>query len=328
MKKIVIGLIILFISIASAWGDTIRGPYGGTIELNESGTFSQEIRLKLEDVAAVQLGNVQPELVKAIELEVKIPNAVRKYRDSFALFFYRNIHPKPGKDTTSYRGEQAAFEIIPYRNRVYFQLPVKTNVSLPVSPDTVGLSKLFRPDHLPLIITILPVMKGIPSFIASSEFRIRGRALLEESGRLEIKLSYPEEESHGSFTIFIDGKLIDIEERIIPLAVGIHSLSLTSDVYRPAVMNFGIETGKETVLDISLEKQVPRIFMEKPEGTIVFIDGEKIDLPSGAGMEISEGEHTVLFKLGDYSLSKKVYIERGKDYDISLFMDIIVRDKE
>ena len=95
MKKIVIGLIILFISIAYSWGDTIRGPYGGTINLNESGTFSQEIRLKLEDVAAVQLGNIQPELVKAIELEVKIPHAVRKYRDSFALFFFRNIHPKP-----------------------------------------------------------------------------------------------------------------------------------------------------------------------------------------------------------------------------------------
>jgi len=41
---------------------------------------------------------------------------------------------------------------------------------------------------------------------------------------------------------------------------------------------------------------------------------------------VTEGQHTVIIREGDYSLTKKFSVERGKSYKVSLFLDILVQE--
>ena len=66
--------------------------------------------------------------------------------------------------------------------------------------------------------------------------------------------------------------------------------------------------------------------IEPLEGAAIFLDGVKIDVYQGQRIVLTTGEHTIRFKLGNYSISKRFTTVLGSDYEISFFFDIDIKE--
>ncbi len=298
--------------------------------IGEDNAFTEEIRVKMEELFTVNIPSDRIRFVEGIEIEIKIPSAIRNLRDSFALFLYKDVYPKPDEDVWAYTGKRLTFELIPPRAQIYYRIPLDMGLDITPSPDTVYIEKPLRSSDFPLILTILPVMKGIPATASIAEFRIRTRTVLKETGSLEIDFTLSDlspDPDMSSVNLYLDGKSITPSEKPIVLTTGLHSLEFLSDDYRSQSFRVAIEPGKTTVLSIPVEPLIPRIYFEGPNVAEFFFDGEKLDIIPGVALDVTEGEHTLLFKIGDYRVSKRIFIEKSKDYNISLFLDILVEER-
>ena len=168
-------------------------------------------------------------------------------------------------------------------------------------------------------------MKGIPSYISNSTFSIKAYPLVEDKGILSLEVIFPDENQDPVF-IYLDEKKLPWPIKNYPIRTGLHHLSIESEYFKKEYLTFGIEKGKLTECKIELVRLVPKLTIEAPENTIIFLDGEKIDILPGEVINISEGEHIVLFKLGDYKLSRNFSVSRGKTFKISLLLDILIQD--
>ena len=43
-------------------------------------------------------------------------------------------------------------------------------------------------------------------------------------------------------------------------------------------------------------------------------------------MKVDEGVHTVVFKLGNYSMTREFEVSGGNSYTITLFLDVFVKE--
>lgn len=77
--------------------------------------------------------------------------------------------------------------------------------------------------------------------------------------------------------------------------------------------------------DISSEIKSPVVYIISPKESLVFLDN--IQITESRIDNIKEGEHTILFKLGDYTTSKKFRVQNGKDYHINMLLDIDILEE-
>jgi hypothetical protein len=108
------------------------------------------------------------------------------------------------------------------------------------------------------------------------------------------------------------------------LEEGLHVLRITSPHFADYSANFTIEAGEYTDLRAVLVGKSSRFIAEVPEGTRIFLDGELIENPGPDGIEIEPGEHTAVFKIGDYSLSRSFSVLPGTTCTLSVDMEIEV----
>jgi hypothetical protein len=80
------------------------------------------------------------------------------------------------------------------------------------------------------------------------------------------------------------------------------------------------------LVEIDLEKTLSQLTIDAPEGTELYLDGEKISESTVFPIPISEGNHLVRAKIADRSTSKKFSVAKGKHYHISIIFDIIVNE--
>ena len=100
---------------------------------------------------------------------------------------------------------------------------------------------------------------------------------------------------------------------------------MISESYRNEVRTVIINQATSTTLDIELKSISPEISIIAPENTKVFLDDLELfnlDLP----IQVVPGEHQIKFIIGDYELLKKLTIQNGKSYEVSLSIDIDISE--
>ncbi len=308
-------------------GDNVRGPLAGTFSLSgrvaESGAST--ISLNLEDLAAV-VPDGDMRFIQGVSIRIDVPESVQYYGDSFALYLYRRISPEPADGIRTYRGERLVFKPFAFMNRVEIQVPLRKQHTLVASPDITLIRETLTADDFPLLITILPVMKGIPQSLSRAQFPVTVRPLFADEGSLRLRAEIPEGIAPGLLTVKIDGKDVayPAEEYLLP--AGMHQLTVSSAAFQPVQLSFGIERGRTTELAVPLVPLRPELLIEAPADTVIFLDGARVE-PSARKFAVSPGSHTVVFKLGDQQVSRRFDVEPGKLYKISLFLDISIQER-
>jgi hypothetical protein len=303
----------------SVHSESIRGELADGITAGKSG--DHEARLLLGQFSTIEIAD-PVELIQGIEIEIDVPENIRAYRDSFALYVFHEMDRKPEKGQKAFSGSQVMFELVPSIPRFFLRFPLRQGVSYSSSADTISSKKTLSPEGFPLLIGVFPMMKGLPPKLLESVFTVKARPIYENKGMLNLSI-LPEGVQPK---LIVDGKEVQSTEMPLILSTGIHQVSVEAHGYKREDISFGIEKGESTELTVKLERSTSFLVIEAPDNAGVYIDGAKISFPGQSRFEVQEGEHVVLFRLGDYRLSKKMQIIPGKTYKISLFLDILVQE--
>jgi len=325
--------VLLFIFLVSAFpaaSENIRGEVISNIVLSDSSlSENNELTMGIEDVFAVSVDE-EARFIRGFEIEVKVPSELRRYGSSFAFNIYKQISPEISEGIGTYYGRKYDSIILPDSAKFYIRIP--TGEQLPAEDNlyTTVFTRLTGKSDYPMMFTILPMMKGFPSSLYNSGFTVSVSPIFRNSGILNLELIIPEGLDPASLRLMIDNEaengFSEDGTREYKLTAGSHSLTLDITGGRSISRSFEISSGKTTRLSLKVEKLESTVFIDVPENTIIYIDGEKVDSEAGNMMNIEPGEHLVLFKIGDYKISKKFEILPGKDCKISLFLDIFIEE--
>lgn len=303
--------------------ENIRGPLRANETVSATNTGASAV-LGIDDLLGLSLED-KHHFINGIEVVVQIPPSARQYPNLIALFIYKNVHPTPSAGTVEYTGSRAAFVVLPSAPRAYIDIPIHEG-TVGGSAATTVIPSVVRPEEFPLILSILPVAKGLPSGVSESTFSVSVAPILADRGLLRLDITDNGGPPKNSYSLSIDDEPVTPQSDGYVLSSGLHHLQITSDSYKSIYRTFGIDKGQTTRIALRLESVVPRLSFEAPQTAEIFLDGRKLDPVPRTPIEVSEGEHTVIVRVGNYSLTKKFTVVRGKSYKISLFLDILVQE--
>jgi hypothetical protein len=319
-------IILTTCSAVISWPDQIRGLVVEEVRVPSDAAFEQTIALSLEEAAVLALEEDTP-FLDGIGVELVLSNELKKHFDSYALGIYKNLSPRPQEEVRFYSGERAFFQYLPYLNRIYIQIPLgraPSGEALPVG--TYRLQSPLKRSDFPLLLTMVPLAKGIPASIADKKFYFSIKPLLEKKGFANLTLHFPEGLEEQPVDLFIDGVQISVPEQRLELPSGIHQLRIVSAAFKEINTSFTVESGRTSPVDIDLEETITQLTIDAPSGAELFLDGEKIADAASFPIPISEGNHLVRAKIGDHSISKKFAVQKGKHYHLSIIFDIIINE--
>lgn len=317
MKKRFLTVFFLFIFILSAFSDNIRGEVSSLITINSEKSVTY---FKLYDLTGVSV-EYNP-FLEGLDLALTIPQELMKYRDSFMINIYYRLDNIPEKSLKVYKGSNLLSTTIPVSRKMFISIPLTRISNTDTIPGSI-ICPAVDISELPLLLSITPVMKGIPSSVLTSMFTLEILQVISNKGILNLDITSPA--SGDIYTIFLDGKKITNETEFI-LAAGIHQIKVESNNFKEISRSFVIERGETNKINLTLESLLPTVVFDAPQGAEIFLDGKKLDYVSGNGIQIEPGEHVVRIELSDYFLSRKFTVVAEKNYKVSLFLDILVQD--
>jgi len=306
------------------WGEQIRGLVVQEVCVPSDAAFERTVEISLEEAAVLSLEEETP-FLEGIRVELHLSNELKKYFDSYALAIYKNLSPRPRTAVRFYSGERAFFQYLPYLNRIYILIPLeklRTEEPLPVA--TYRLENPVRRSDFPLLITMVPLAKGIPTAITDKKFYFSIKPLLAKKGFVTLVLHFPPGLEGEEVDLLVDDEKIAFPVQRQELSSGIHQLQVVSSSFKEVHTSFAVESGKTTVVDLYLEETISQLTIEAPLGAELYLDGEKLSNPFP--IAISEGTHLVRAKIADHSVSKKFSVQKGKHYHLSIIFDIIINE--
>ncbi len=328
MKSRSFFLLLLLLLPVFLPADNVRGPVTNIVTLSSETENPKGFELKQGELAIIQLEEHHP-FIQGFEIELRIPENLRPYSDSFALYLYKEVIGTPELAVMDFKATRCLFEVLSEKNRYFIRAPIVADHTVKNTPDTFFLSEAVLKTQFPLLLSVLPIMKGMPEAAAELPFHIKVKPINREEGSVQFKVL----DENGAklppgalntISFLLDGKSITALNETFILQTGLHTLNLESDLYYEKTVTFGVERGKSKKLDITVTEIVTEMMINVPKGTEVILDGDILSFTRGESIEIRPGEHTILMTIGDYSVSKRFTVDPKKDYNISLFLDIII----
>jgi hypothetical protein len=264
-------------------------------------------------------------LLKAIEIEIKIPPELAAQQDTFSYAFYTSV-TVTDEMLGEYTGTRTYYAPLP--NRVGLTLgisygkadAIQTNPYLtvvPVRADETTESVFF-------ILQTMP--RRVLRELTDARFSVLVKLIFESKGFLDLAVSYRRpNDSKLPYIVFIDEKSVSLGHGKIELSTGVHHLAVVSDFYRNVVKSFSIDQGKTSRLEIELVDIAPTLEIISPEHSEIYLDDALINAANEV-ITLAQGEHRVRVLLGGYELLRTIYAENGKSYRISVFFDAEIQE--
>ena len=324
-KTVYFTVIIMLIALIPAAAENIRGKIAGNIILTDStAAGDNNLTMSIEDLLAVTVDK-DSEFIRGFEVEVRVPSQLRNYGSSFAFNIYEAISPEINDGIGTYYGRKYDSLILPNSARFFIRIPVGEKLPQSADPYTTVFSGVTEAADYPLMFTVLPMMKGFPSSLYDSGFSITVNPIYKDAGKLKLEFIIPEGLPRDSLRLSIDGKTVRASDEI-RLVSGNHSINAGVAGCADISRTFSIRAGETTNIVFEFEELESSVLIDVPENTVTYIDGEKLEITPEGRIILDPGEHLVLFKIGDYKISKKFELLPGKDCKISLFLDIFIEE--
>ena len=328
MKKNILTKNIIFFSAflsfyqLSAESFRVRKVFEAEI-LQEQGNEASA-KLHLTDALAIKLPEDRT-FIEGLELKFDIPETVAYWMDSVACSVYSNIKPVPSSSQIDYSGTRSYVSTLPGKLSWVLQIPLKKDNSIKSNNYTTKVDTVIEPSNNTVFIRLQPVMKGIPEETSNAIIPITIKPILSNKGRLEL-IATEDGAASKPYSVFIDDKIASLADGKIILETGIHNISLISEFYRNEMRTVRIEIAKTTLLHIELKSIEPTLIIQAPEGSSVLLDDEECSI-IGKAFIISEGEHKINFKFGDYEILRTITATKGKNYKAYFSMDFEIEEE-
>jgi hypothetical protein len=239
---------------------------------------------------------------------------------------YNNISPQTASGITDFSGSRIAFDPLPGRLQIIYQLPIRQGHGLRTTTSITVQQTVAPPSTFPILFGLLPVMKGLSSDLERLTFTLTARPVLSDEGAVRLSARYPPQLRGRPFTVLIDDNVIpNINDQIF-LREGEHHLVIISDDYRNESRRFIVERAKIIDLVIELQDPAPIVIFEAPQNAQIFLNNNPV--ARNASIVVEPGTHEVRFQVGDYTITRALNIQRGKTYRIALNVDLTIQEND
>jgi len=320
--------ILFFLLLVSfqVQGESFRALVAGVNKVSLSGPESGAVPLSYVSSSLIQLEG-DTRFYRGIQLELTAPANYLNYRGSLAVVLYGDLNKTPETGIADLEGRRLGSEPLPAKIQTIYQIPLKADNGLRTTPYVTVLSAVIDPSSFPLLFRLMPVIKGISDELETMVFSFSVKPILSDEGALRISFRYPENLPGRPLTVLIDDGVIDNpgEERL--LKEGEHHLVILSDDYRNQSSRFVVERAKVLDLTVELQDPTPLLIFEYPEETKVYLDN--VLLPNSRVPQPAEpGLHELRFQVGDYTVVRPLFVQKGKTYRVALSVDVNVSESE
>jgi hypothetical protein len=267
-------------------------------------------------------------LLKAIELEIRIPPELTAYHDAFSYAFYSGV--APDEMSGEYTGTQTHNAPLPARAGLTLGIPYGKANTLQTNP-YLTVVPVYADETTESVFFILQTVARrasapMPRELPDVRFSVLVKLIFESKGFLELAVNYRRsDDSKSPYVVFIDERPISLGRGRIELSTGVHHLAVVSDFYRNVIKSFSIDQGKTSHLEIELVDIAPTLEIISPEHSEIYLDDAPV-AASNVAITLTQGEHRVRVLLGGYELLRTINAENGKSYRISVFFDAEIEE--
>jgi hypothetical protein len=265
--------------------------------------------------------------LRGIELELSAPRAWLSYRNSLIMTAYNNINPQTAAGVTDMDGDQIAFEPLPAKLQIIYQIPVRQSHGLRTTPYVTVPTGIIRPSTFPILFSLSPVVKGLTNEFEKMTFNITVRPILSDEGAVKIVTRYPPQLRNRPITVLINDNVINNLSELVFLKEGEHHLLILSEDYRNESRRFVVERARVLDLVIELQDPTPILIFEAPQNAEIFLDNAPLTTNREPVM-VEPGQHEVRFRIGDYTVIRTLNVQRGKTYRVALEVDLTIDEIE
>jgi hypothetical protein len=323
MKNVLLLLVFTALSF-SLFAENIRGPVSGTLSLSGE----RKIITRVENLCAIDLQNMSP-LIQGVKLTVPMDKDMELYKNSFALYLYKNLDSEFSEDKTNYKGTQAFMHFLPFSDSLNILIPLSNNHTMSPDRSSYLLSDTDNSGDFPMILTILPITKGIPDSIYNKDIVVEISPVFFNKGSLDLNILNDQgEEIEEEITISIDNKIYDWPGGPYILGTGLHNLDIRTEEGNEDSLTFTLNPGQTTIIDHVLQYQFPLLSIETMEGLTVYLDERKLSASElKKSLEIKPGGHSIRFELGDFKISRDFSAEMRQRITITMVPEILLETR-
>lgn len=320
MKHKVLLIIFLLFLIFFTYGENVNGLFQGTLSLAEENT----VELALEEIVSIDFDK-DTAFLEGIEIKIDLPKNLQQYRNSFALYMYKDISPVPDSSIRFYKGTRIFMRLLPVQNNIYIRIPAFEENSMVQSADSILIPGFTPRGDYPLLATIIPIMKGIPGSVYNQKFTFTCKPIYSPKGSLALEISSNLNDEGETFDVSIDGDMVKWPSNDYILNEGLHELNINSSTGMNKNASIVINAGEKRAANFFFEYSEPEIKIEAPEGTTIILDDEKLVRKNPENpLVMDPGEHSIIFDIGGYQFSRDFVLEPGDSLTISLILDVLI----
>jgi hypothetical protein len=243
------------------------------------------------------------------------------------MVLYADLDRVPALGVADLEGRRIAFDPLPGKIQIVYQVPLRPSSGLKSSPYVTVLASTALPSSFPLLFRIMPVIKGLSAELENMIFQLSAKPILGDEGLVKLNFRYPEQLKGKPFTVLIDDILISNHSEELLLKEGERHLVILSEDYRNESRRFAVERARTLELHIALQDPTPLLIFEAPQNSRIFLDNAPVFLGRDP-IPVEPGLHEVKINLGDYTITKTFVAQRGKTYTIPLAVDINVIESD
>jgi len=318
--------VCLFFPIFCLQAESFRTVVDGSIELSYEKPAGSTISLGINNSVFINLGS-DTRFIKGVEIEVSAPQAWLSYRGFLAMAAYNKLSPKTASGTADVDGNRVAFEPLPSKRQIIYQLPTRPSHGLRTTTTVTVTSSITPADTFPILFRLMPAIKGITDELDAMKFNLTVKPILSDEGAVRLIPRYPAQLRNKPFTVLIDDILISNLGEQQLLKEGEHHLVILSEDYRNESRRFVVERAKILELNIELQDPTPLIIFEGPQNAQIFLDNAPVSR-NREPIAVEPGQHEARFQVGDYTVTKTLNVQRGKTYRVALEVDLTIHEQE
>jgi hypothetical protein len=286
------------------------------------------LNLRADELAAVALQQGS-RFYRAVVAEVVISEALRRYADSFAVALYSDLKPPPAaRSDKVFEGRRVLFQVLPLATRVFVRIPIQPGPpALAQGPEPVVTAQTVSLERFPVVLVIQPIMKGIPDSVLDRPFFVTLRAEILSRGLVNLRIARPTGFEKERYRLLLDGQALEEPSGPLEVDAGVHQLEVLSEGFQKETASFAVSAGQTAQVEVALLPIASWLTIDTVAGAVVYLDGERIDVVPGQKRQLTEGTHTVRFKIGETNVSKSIEVRKGRQYHLSLALDVVIKEE-
>ena len=308
-------------SSVPAFAQGLRTNVSSVVTLSSEASEGVSVSLRYNDAVAV-LFPADPIFIQGVEFELRIPKAFQGAESSVSWSIFSRVSPNPSTDKYDYSADLVATQPLPARVSMSLVIPTIDRHGIKSGPFASLVPTVAGPDKFPLLFKLSPIGKGILPWMESAEFKLSVRPVLRDEGGIKLAVTFPEGAEKPPVSVFVDDKRAEDSHAVILARKGARVIRVSAEGYREEIITVAVEPGKILPLNVSLTPNAPFIVFQAPAGTFVALDGTAVAQSELSGLAVEPGEHTLVFRIGDYSMTRKFMALRGKVYHVILSVEL------